>query len=335
MNDRQSEVLAPASDVLSDVLRAVRLSGAVFFDVHASAPWVAEAPTGADIAPRLVLGAGHVIPFHVVTRGECHAWRDGQEPVLLHAGDVVVFPHGHAHVMASRPGLRAPADHAMYDRAQYSRLPVTICPGEGTSPNAHLICGFLACDARPFNPLLEALPPLLVVRGDDSPDKRWLESFVEVALSESRNESAGGECVLARLSELLFIEVVRRYVRALPPGGRGWLAALRDPAVSRALGLLHRRPAMQWTLEMLAQGCGMSRSVLAERFAELVGQPPMQYLTRWRMQLASGMLAAGNEKVAAVAREVGYDSEAAFSRAFKKIAGVPPSAWRDKAAREA
>ncbi|MBX3460965.1 MAG: AraC family transcriptional regulator [Planctomycetes bacterium] len=331
VNDRKSEPLAqssaPAIDVLSDVLRAVRLSGAVFFDVQASCPWVAESPDSATVAPGLMPGAGHVIPFHVLTRGQCHAGLLDGDAVLLEAGDVVVFPHGDAHVLASAPGMRAPVDTESYRRAGYTRLPVKLSPGGGGEPLAHLICGFLGCDARPFNPLLEALPPMLVVRAQ-APGSRWLETFVEVALAESRAASPGGETVLARLSELLFIEVVRRHVQSLPPGGSGWLAAQQDPAISRALGLLHAEPAAPWTLEALAQRCGLSRSVLAERFTQVVGQPPMQYLTRWRMQLAAGMLAAGGHKIAAVARQVGYDSEAAFSRAFKKHVGKSPSQWR-------
>jgi AraC-like DNA-binding protein len=148
---------------------------------------------------------------------------------------------------------------------------------------------------------------------------------------ESAEKRAGGEGVLAKLSELMFIEVIRRYLADLPPEQAGWLAGLRDPFVGKALSLLHGRPQRAWTIEILAKEVGLSRSVLAERFADLVGMPPMHYLAKWRMQLAAGLLSGGNANIATVAAEIGYASEAAFSRAFKKVVGVPPSDWRRRA----
>lgn len=332
MNDRPSALVdqssGPRVDVLSDVLRAVRLTGAVFFDVHASAPWVAESPLSASVAAGLMPGAQHVISFHVLTSGHCHAWQVGHEPLVLSAGDLVIFPHGHAHCLASEPGLRAPADLALFRRDAHPRLPVRISQGQGGDPKAHLICGFLGCDSRPFNPLLETLPPVMLLRADSGAGGNWLGSFVETALAECSSPTPGGETVLARLSELLFIEAVRRHVAALPAETTGWLAGLRDPAVGNALGLLHAQPAAPWTIELLADRSGVSRSVMAQRFAELVGVPPMQYLARWRMQLAANLLATGTTKIAAVAREVGYEAEAAFSRAFKKLTGKSPSQWK-------
>lgn len=332
MNDRKSEPLDRTSggtlDVLSDVLRAVRLTGAVFFDVNATTPWVAESPASGDVAAGLMPGSQHVIPFHVLTRGACMAGVVGRKPVTLAAGDVVVFPQGDPHVLSSRAGMRAPADMSLYRRSDHPRLPVRVLPGGGGKPEAHLICGFLGCDARPFNPLLDALPQMIVVPIAQSRPGHWLKSFTEVAVSESRSAMSGSDAVLARLSELMFIEAVRQYVQSLPANGRGWLAGLRDPAISQALGRLHAEPARPWTLPMLAQRCGLSRSALAERFHNYVGVPPMQYLARWRMQLAANLLASGSDKVAAVARQVGYEAEAAFSRAFKKLVGMSPAAWR-------
>lgn len=322
--DRASE---PAADILSDVLHAVRLSGAVFFDVQASSPWAAEAPPASEVALRAFQGAGHVIPFHVLTEGSCYVGLIGEEAVEFNAGDVVIYPHGDAHVVSSGPGMRAPVDEESYRRATQEPLPVRVTEGGGSAPEARVICGFLGCDARPFNPIIENLPRQLIVNGDSTRDA-WLNSFVEAALSESRNRQPGGETVLARMSELLFIAVLRRYVSELGPDARNWFMGLRDPGVGRALALLHREPAQPWTLEMLAQRSGMSRSVLAERFHELVGMPPMQYLARWRMQLAAKMLASGGRKIASIARDVGYDAEAAFSRAFKKLVGVSPTQWR-------
>jgi AraC-like DNA-binding protein len=316
------------ADALSDVLRTVRLTGAVFFDVTAEAPWVAEQPGREYVLPRVLPGAGHLISYHVVTEGRCFVTPIGGEPMLVEAGEVIVFTNGDAHVLSSSPGMRAdPFDPARLDGISASRLPFLVNYGAG-GPVVKLVCGFLACDARPFNPLLENLPPVIRAR-DPGGEIGWLGQFIRFALSESGDRRAGGESVLARLSELMFIEVVRRYLASLPPEQTGWLAGLRDPFVGRALSLMHGEPARNWTIEDLARQVGLSRSVLAERFTGLIGIPSMQYLARWRMQVASGLLGNG-AAVATAAAEVGYDSEAAFSRAFKKLVGVPPSVWRDR-----
>jgi len=315
-------------DALSDVLRAVRLTGAIFFDVHASEPWVAETPGGASIVGRMFPGAEHLVSYHVMTHGSCWATVHGGTPIRLSAGDIVVFPQGDGHAMSSTPGMRKAPDVAMYRPPTEGQLPFTISVGDSTEESARFVCGFLGCDVRPFNPLLATLPPLLHLRRDFRTADDPLGQLVDFTLAESREARPGGDCVRLRLSELMFVEVVRRYLAALPAEERGWLAGLRDPLVGRALALLHERPAHPWTLEALARDVGASRSVLADRFAHFVGHPPIQYLTRWRMQVAARLLAEGVRKVSAVALEVGYDSEAAFSRAFKKMIGVPPSAWR-------
>jgi AraC-like DNA-binding protein len=209
-------------------------------------------------------------------------------------------------------------------------LPFTLSMGDGATPSAAFVCGFLGCDARPFNPLLTALPPVLRVHDQSGGP---LDSLVRFALSESKGTRVGGEGVLGRLSELMFVEVIRRYLEALPAERADWLAGLRDPYVGRALALLHRHPARSWDLESLARAIGLGRSALSERFTQFVGQPPMHYLANWRMQLAANALRSGNENVATIAHQVGYDSEAAFSRAFKKAVGSPPSEWRKKSAR--
>jgi AraC-like DNA-binding protein len=198
----------------------------------------------------------------------------------------------------------------------------------GGAPTARLVCGYLACDARPFNPLLEALPPMLKAGDPHRNDNGWLGQFIHFAVAEVAEKRAGSESVLTKLSELMFIDVVRRYIEKLPPQQNGWLAGLRDPAVGKALALIHARPSFNWTIEGLARQCGTSRTVMAERFAQFTGTPPMHYLAKWRMQVASEMLNRGNANMATIAAEIGYESEAAFSRAFKKMMGVPPSAWR-------
>lgn len=313
-------------DALSDVLRTISLKGAIFFTVDASAPWVAEAPAAYKIAPVVMPGVQHLIEYHVVTRGECWGGIAGEEPVRLSEGDVIVFPHGDPHVMSSAPGMRGEPVMDVY--ASPPPLPFSLELGERGRAEVNLVCGFLGCDARPFNPLLENLPRVLHVRRGGARGDGWLGSLIRLTLSEAEARRPGGECVLARMSELLFIEVVRRHLEALPAGQTGWLAGLRDDCVGRALALLHNRPAHCWTLEELAHEVGLSRSAFAERFAQLVGQPPMQYLAQWRMQLAARLLSRGNANVASAALEVGYDSEAAFSRAFKKLVGMPPGAWR-------
>jgi len=324
-------------DALSDVLRAVRLTGATFFDVVARAPWCAEHPTREQVLPKILPGAEHLISYHVVTEGECYAARIGDAPIHLSAGEVVVFTKGDAHVMSSAPGMRAqPVTQEEVDEATAGPLPffrdVFNEGGGDRPPSVKLVCGFLACDAQPFNPLLDNLPAVIKGGKADGDDTSWVAQFIRLAMLESSAKRAGGESVLAKLSELMFIEVVRRYLEALPAGQAGWLAGLRDPSVGKALSLLHGHPAQPWTLEALARDVGVSRSVLAERFAELVGMPPMHYLANWRMQIAAGLLSGGTTNIATIAAETGYGSEAAFSRAFKKMVGLPPAAWRRRKA---
>ena len=326
-------------DVLSDVLRTVRLTGALFFLVDASAPWVIEVPAGTALARVILPRSQVVISYHVVKRGACWGAVAGGAPVRLGPGDVLVFPHGDPYVMSIDRAMRGGPDSAevLSFMRQMSRgdLPFTVSEGGGGAERMDLLCGFLGCDVRPFNPLLAALPRLLHVQRSARSTGDSLDQLLEFTVAESREKRAGGECVRLRLSELMFVEVVRRHLDSLPVEHTGWLAGLRDETVGRALGLLHERPAHDWTLEGLARETGLSRSALADRFSHFVGQPPMQYLTRWRLQLAARLLADGTAKVSGVALEVGYDSEAAFSRAFKKVTGIPPAAWRQRHAAHA
>ncbi len=318
-----------AADALSDVLKTVRLTGAAFFEVAAAAPWVAEQPAPPTILPKILPGAGRLIAYHVVTEGRCFANIVGGEPIPIEAGEVIVFTRGDQHVVSSSPGMRAdPLGPSAHEAAAGHQLPFFINLGGEGPVSTRLVCGFLACDAQPFNPLLDNLPPVIKVADTGAEDARWLSQFIRVAASEATERRAGGESVLARLSELMFIEVVRRHLESLPAKQVGWLAGLRDPFVGKALSAMHGVPERNWTIEDLARDVGLSRSVLAERFADLVGIPPMQYLTRWRMQVASGLLTSGRMNMATVAAQVGYGSEASFSRAFKKMVGTPPSAWR-------
>jgi AraC-like DNA-binding protein len=328
-----SELLGMTADVLSEVLSAVRLTGSIFFDVTAAAPWVAEAPPSAQIADAVRPGAQHAIEYHVITRGSC--WIsivDGSpfEPVRLQEGDIAVIPHGEPHVVSSAPRMRAEPDLASHRRPKDDNdLPFRLRTGAAGAIDAHLICGFFTCDVRPFNPLLEALPRFLRIgRSTSAATDALLRHFLQLASAGNADKQAGAQSVLNKLSELLFIEAIRTYMDQLSSVDTGWLSGLRDPLVSRALSLLHTQPARAWTLEELAAECGASRATLVGRFTQLMGYPPIQYLTRWPMQLAAKRLTERGVKVAAVAQEVGYDSEAAFSRAFKRFSGQSPSQWR-------
>lgn len=313
-------------DVLSDVLHTVRLTGAAYFDFELSSPWVAEAPPSCEIASIVMPAAERVIEYHTVARGACWAQRIGDEPIRLKEGDLIVFPQGDAHVLSSAPNMRATPDLSMFSRG--TRLPLVYEVGGGGPDRARIVCGFLGCDERPFNPLLAALPKVIHLSASgDQATAGWLGTLLHMAARESGSARAGSENVLSRLSELMFVETVRRYIEALPAAQTGWLAGLRDPTVGQALAALHGQPREAWTVERLARLVGTSRSAFALRFTEMAGHPPMQYLTLWRMQLASRLLADGGH-VAQVADAVGYESEAAFSRAFKKIVGQAPGTWR-------
>ena len=320
-----------SGDTLSDVLRAVRLKGAVFFDVETSAPWVAEAPPSREVASAIMPDSEHVMEYHVVTSGSCWAQVIGRgaEPIALHAGDVVAFPQGDAHVLSSAPGMRSEPDFSIFQYPEgAAQLPLQLNLDGGGSERTHLVCGFLGCDARPFNPLLDALPALLHIPGSGTARSSWLKEFTRFAVMEASEKRAGGSGILAKLGELMFVELVRHYVETLPENSSGWLGGLRDRHIGRALNLLHAQPTQDWTLDRLAREVGLSRSSFAERFTGFVGIPPMQYLQKWRLQMAASKLAEGNASIAAIAAEIGYESEAAFSRAFKKMIGEPPAEWR-------
>lgn len=310
-------------DPLSDVLRAVRLSGAYFYLVEAAQPWSVSAVPAVELAPRILPEAEHLISYHILTEGECWAGLAGEPQVHLRTGDVIVFPHGDAHFLSSEAGHGGePIRYANSAR----RYPETLVLGSGARETT-LLCGFLGCDARPYNPLLTSLPRVLHLPGGAG---GWLSVFPAQVVRESRSAGPGGDSMLTRMAELMFVEVVRSYLQTLGEEQVGWLAALRDPVVGNALSRMHERPAHDWTLQELAREVAASRSVLAERFTHLIGIPPMQYLANWRLQLAAEHLMRDGVKVAAVGMQVGYDSEAAFSRAFKRATGAAPAEWRKR-----
>jgi AraC-like DNA-binding protein len=315
-------------DVLSDVLRAVRLTGAVYYEVHARAPWAAETPETSLICANVMPDFEHVIAFHIVLEGRCWARlaHDPDSAVHMKAGDAVIFAGGDAHCMSAERGQRTEVDFSLYRLKRDRPLPFVFSQFGGDGEGTHLACGYLGCDARPFNPILDALPRMLLVHGDDG--LSLTQDLIRAALRESEKPRAGGETILSKLAELMFLQAVRQHIDTLPEESTGWLSGLRDRHVGMALRLMHSRPAERWTIDGLAREVGLSRSAFAERFTQLMGVPPMQYLGNWRLQLAVQLLEGRGMSIAQTAGEVGYESEAAFNRAFKKQVGVPPGSWR-------
>lgn len=324
------------TDTLSDVLRLVRLRGAVFYHVSFGHEWAVEAPTAKEIADAVIPGAEHVIEYHVLTKGRSWAAIVGEPPVLLESGDIVMFPQGDAHVLSSAPGLRPSRmepEWVYATRDDPKPIPVVFQSlhefSYGTpAPESvsNVVCGFLGCDLRPFNPLIAALPRLLHLPAAGG--AAWIGQMLQQAVSASQDKRPGGEAMLERISEMMFVDAVRRHVERLPEESTGWLAGLRDRQVGRALALIHDRPEHAWTIEALANDVALSRSAFYDRFVGLVGQPPMHYLTQWRMAVAATLLRQSRAPVASIALDVGYESEAAFTRAFKRQVGTPPGRWR-------
>jgi AraC-like DNA-binding protein len=323
-------------DVLSDVLQAVRLTGAVYFDVDAGSPWVGETPSTQRIADAVMPGVDHIISYHAIVSGSCWAGLDDESvpPLRVSAGDVILYPGGAPNVLSSSPGQRGEVNMGMYYRPIDQNLPFAIIHGGTGDDRTRFICGYLGLDAKPFNPLLSALPPMICLR-KPADGQGWVTDLFRVAMTEGGQRRAGGETILAKLSELMFVELIRRYLETLPEDSRGWLSGLRDPHVGEALRLIHGRPAEDWTLERLSRAVGLSRTSFTSRFTEFVEVPPMQYVSRWRLQLARRLLERPQVSIAQAAAEVGYESETAFNRAFKKYVGVPPGAWRKERARPA
>ena len=317
-------------DVLSEVLRAVRLDGAVFFNGEFSTPWCAREPDACTMAPYLSAPAKHIIIFHLVLEGRGYAKVDADgRPVPLAAGDIVMFPHGDAHVLGNGPPV-TPIDSTAQLQRIFAEGGILSQSGGG-GELTRLICGYLTCDKELSRVFLAGLPPIvkLNIRADSS--GQWLEDTFRYSVDHAEAAGPGSAAVIAKLSEVLFVEALRRYIAQLPKTQTGWLAGTRDVEVGKALALLHRQPAHPWTIATLANEVGVSRSVLAERFRHYLSDTPIGYLTRWRLQLAAQLLTSTSKGVAEVAGDVGYESEPSFNRAFKREFGVPPARYRSQA----
>ena len=310
-----------SEDILTDVLQSVHIQGSLYCRSRMNAPW------GFRVSRR------NTATFHVLTRGRC--WLDVEgvvKGVPLNSGDLVILPHGHAHVMRNPPNTPVTRIEPLEDLVEKltpDRQGV-LCYGRGGAP-ATLICGGFRLEGRLTNPLLSALPPFIQVKSKYTRLSPWLQATIEWVEAEASSNRAGAETVIARLSEILFIEAMRAFTSTNNDGDIGWLKALNDPQIGLALALIHSRPQEEWTLAALANQVGLSRTAFTTKFKQLVGESPLRYLTRWRLNKAAVYLRTGTGKLAEIARLVGYDSEVSLSKAFKRYFGVAPGAYRHKA----
>jgi AraC-like DNA-binding protein len=315
-------------DVLSEVLRAVRLEGALFFNAEFSEPWCLASPRSATVAPYLSPGAKHLIIYHFLTEGRAYArLPDGRREELT-AGDIVMLPHGDSHYLGNG-SPEEPVD-SMKTFAKNLTEGLKVVQFGGGGEITRFVCGFLACEPRLSEVFLAGLPPIIKVNVVNEPSGQWLANSIRFSVGEVSGTKAGSGLVLAKLSEVLFVETLRRYISSLPPDQVGWLAGARDPVIGQALVLLHKQPGHAWTISNLAKRVGLSRTVLAERFRHFLGEPPMAYLARWRLKLGAELLRSTEQSVSEISATVGYGSAAAFNRAFKREFDCPPAQFRRK-----
>ena len=315
-------------DVLSEVLRVVRLQGALFYNGEFSAPWSVYAASSDGVARHFGTHTERVVVYHLLTEGRASVRLENGTRLNLEAGDIVMIPHGDRHVLENGPPTQTVDDseHLVEVLSQGLKLWRVGGGGEVTK----FVCGYMACEPRLSHVFLSGLPPVLKVSIRNHASGRWLENSIRFSVDQADVSRAGGEAVLAKLSEVLFVETLRLYIAHLPPEQIGWLAGARDVEVGKTLALMHRDPSRPWTLATLAKETGLSRSVLAERFRHYLNETPMAYLTRWRLQIGAQTLASTSYSVAQVAAEVGYESDAAFNRAFKREFTLPPARFRNQ-----
>jgi AraC-like DNA-binding protein len=315
-------------DVLSEVLKVVKLRGALFYNGEFSAPFSVRASPSRKVASCLAPDADDVIIYHLLTEGRAFVRMANDTRVPLVAGDIVMLPHGDSHIIEN--GAAVPPQEDSDGLAEVLAQGLKLWRYGGGGEVTRLVCGYMACERRLGEVFLRGLPPVFKINIRDDPSGRWLENSIRFSVEQAGAGRAGGEAVLAKLSEVLFVEALRAYISHLPPEQTGWLAGGRDAEVGKTLALMHRDPAHPWTIASLAKEAGISRSVLAERFRHYLNEPPMAYLTRWRLQLGAEMLSSTNHSVSQIAAEVGYESEAAFNRAFKREFEVPPARFRTR-----
>jgi AraC-like DNA-binding protein len=319
-------------DALSDVLRVVGLTGGVFLDARFTAPWCVIGNIGPDSCKPFMAPPPYVICFHHIVEGECLVAVDGQAPCVLSAGDIVLLPRNEIHRLGDRLDMKAVATDDLVPQANGVGMARIDHGGGGTE--CKIVCGFLGGDAQ-LQPLIATLPSVMKMSVRDTPGGDWIAQSFRYGARQLADGDPGAATIMAKMSELLFVEAVRRYLTTMPDERTGFLAGLRDPAVGKALALLHTQVARAWTAEDLASAVNLSRSAFAERFTALIGQPPMTYLTGWRMQVAAHKLREGRLSIGQIAFDIGYESEAAFTRAFKRELGTPPATWRKRIGEQA
>lgn len=314
-------------DAFSEILSAVKLNGAVYFNAEFSAPWGVISPGSDALAPSLAPGAQSIVVYHFVVDGGAFALIPDGPSMTLEPGDVIVFPHGDRHLLSS--GMQSKDPQQTLETIQKIKAhDLSVLRSGGGGATTRFVCGFMACDPHLGRPVFGGLPQMFKVNIRTDRSSQWLEHSILHLVEETASGSMGSEAMLAKLAEALFVDALRRYVATLPEQAKGWLAGARDAIVGKSLGLLHRRVNHPWTLAELASEVGVSRSALVERFTRYLSEPPMTYLARWRLQLAAQALARTPKSVAEISSGVGYESEAAFNRAFKREFGLPPARYR-------
>jgi AraC-like DNA-binding protein len=314
-------------DAFSEILSGVKLNGAVFFTAEFSAPWGFSAPASNVTAAMVAPGAAHLVLYHLVIEGGAVVEIPDGQSIELQPGDVVIFPHGNPHHMSSgKDAVRPFPNYGI--AAKIKARDLTPLRAGGGGETSRFVCGYMTCDPYLSRPILSGLPPVFKVNIRADASGHWLENSILHLVDEAASGRVGSEAMLAKLSEALFVDTLRRYVAGLPEQQTGWLTGARDPIVGKSLGLLHSRVAHPWTIADLADQVGISRSALVERFTRYLSEPPMTYLTRWRLQLAARSLEKTSRGVAEIAGDIGYESEAAFNRAFKREFGQPPGRYR-------
>jgi AraC-like DNA-binding protein len=323
-----SETPGVATDILSDVLGRLHLEGTVLFRADFNEPWAVTTPEACQLTKLLSLRSDRIIPFHIIAAGGCWMDLSGHPPVWLSEGDAILLPHGDSHVLHGRETIVPIEVGELVPEPPWADI-ILVAHG-GAGAGTRIICGFLQCDGLLFHPMLHHLPRILHV-GPGSVADAWLAGTIRHTAAEASRPQPGSRSLLSRLAELMFVEILRKHMQSLPPEGIGWFAAVNDDVTGAGLRLLHAAPFEDWTVERLARSVGVSRTVLAGRFKDVLHQPPMQYLAHWRLRLAAHALSSGEMRVKVIAARTGYDSEAAFSRAFKRYAGMSPAAWRRRA----
>lgn len=319
------ETPKPQADALSDLLDGMHLSGMVLFRAEFREPWSVMTPASCQLVQMLPFRTERIIPFHLVASGGCRVEMQGSGPVWLGEGDAVLLPYGDGHCLSGRePALSVQVGELLPPPPWNGAL---VVEHGGSGARTSVICGFLQCDDLMFRPILRHLPILLHAGPDASADA-WLANTIRHTAVEASRSLPGSRSMLPRLTELMFVEILRKHMQNLSTDEVGWFAAYNDPVAGAALRCLHAMPLHDWTVTDLARRVGVSRTVLAERFKHFLDQPPMQYLAHWRLRLAARHLKSTDLPVKSVAEQTGYESEAAFSRAFKRHFGSSPGDWR-------